>query len=94
MPVERQEYNRGQERIHKRVDEIAKATAEIKTYSQAMKESSDRIYQAIYGNGRDGLIQKVARMFERSGLHTKLITFIFLSLVGIAFAVIKSFLGS
>jgi hypothetical protein len=94
MGIEREEYNHGQQRIHERIDKIAKSTAEISTYSKAMKESSDRIFQAVYGNGKDGLIQKITKVSERSSLHTKLIIAIIVALFGIASYVIKVNLGA
>ena len=93
MPVERQEYNAGQERIHNRIDEIAKSTAEIETYSKAMKESTDRIFQAIYGNGRDGIIHKVAQMCGKLGMHAKLIIFLIAAIMAIAGYVIQINIG-
>ena len=91
--VKRPEFNKSLQWIHTRIDDIAKTTTQIEAYSKSMKESSDRTFNCVYGtNGRDGMIAKITKLCERLGLHTKLITGIILSILGIAFFVIQTFL--
>ena len=88
--VTRTEYCHGQERIHNRIDEISKQTYEMCVYAKMIKESVDRMHETMYGNGKDGLMQKFTSIFERVSLHTKLVIAIILSLVAVA---IKSLWG-
>lgn len=94
MGIEREEYNHGQQRIHERVDKIESSTAKIEQYAKSMKESVDRMHGAVYGNGKDGLIQKITKVSERSSLHTKLIFAIIVAIFAIASYVIKNNLGA
>ena len=88
--IKREEFSQSLGRIHDRIDKIGETTIKIETAAQLMKESTDKICGCVYGtNGNDGLITKITRLFERVSLHTKLITTIFFSIMGIAFLVIR-----
>lgn len=63
--VKREEYNRGQERIHSRVDEISKSTIEIKECSKSIKDDVKSMTTLLYGNGKNGLITKIATMCSK-----------------------------
>ncbi len=72
--VDRQECRQSMDRIHIRIDEIQKSVVRIEESAKTMQKFSEDIHKVIFGNGNDGVITKIARMFERVSLHTKLIT--------------------
>jgi len=87
--ITREEYNQSLARIHDRIEAIEKTGTRIEVTAQLMKESVDKICECVYGNDRTGLTQKITQLFERISLHTKLITFLVLSVMSIAFCIIK-----
>ena len=90
--VKREEYNESLNRIHARVDDIAKETTQIGIYAKVMKEASDKFHECIFGNGKDGMMTKITKLFERVSLQTKLITAIIFSILGLSFYILQSFL--
>ena len=93
-PITRTEFNETVTRIHQRVDDIAKTGTQIETSAKMMQVSVDKMCDCIYGtNGKTGLTGKIVQLFERVGLQTKLIIFIFLSIAGMAFYIIQNFLS-
>ncbi len=91
-PITREEFNQSLGRIHDKIDAIGTTSTEIKVSAQMMKESVDKICNCIYGNGKEGLNSKITKLFERISLHTKLITFVVLSILGIAFSLLQTHL--
>lgn len=82
--VSRDEYNRGQERIHIKVDEIKDSVARqevacsiIKEQVSTMRDNSNKVYTAVYGNGKDGLGNKYRSLNAKVGFHFWLICFAF-----------------
>ena len=91
--IKREEFNQSIGRIHDRVDVISKTTTQIETSAQSMQKSVEKMCDCVYGTtGKDGLIAKITRLFERSGLQTKLIIMIVVSILGLAFYVLQNFL--
>lgn len=88
--VRREEYSRGQSRIHERIDEIAKSVIRQESISQSIKESADKIFVAFYGNGRDGMITKVGKICTSIKIHFRLIMLCFGGILTTAFFAIRS----
>ena len=61
--VRREECQRSMERLHERVDQISKDVTEIKISAQFMKDASDKIHEAVFGNGKPGVLQKITQVF-------------------------------
>jgi len=90
MPeITREEFNQSLNRIHSRIDEISKTGTQIETSAKLMKESVDKMCDCVYGNGKSGLMSRVTALFERVSLQTKLIMGIILSILGMAFFIIR-----
>lgn len=84
--VKRDEFKDTVDRIHNRIDEMAKVQARMDVNVEHIKKFGDDIHKLVYGNGHDGLITRITRLFERVSLHTK----IFVSVGG---AVLVGFIG-
>jgi hypothetical protein len=76
-PITREEYNASIGRIHDKVEEIK--TSVIRT-EESVKHSENfmkDMHKLLYGNGSDGWVAKVdkkfAQLFERVGLHSKIL---------------------
>jgi len=87
--ISREEFNQSLARIHDKVDIISKTAIQIETASKITQDSVEKICDCVYGNGRGGLTSKITQLFERISLHTKLIMAIILSILGIAFFIIR-----
>lgn len=90
--ITRPEFNETIGRIHDKIDAIAKTAIQIESSAKTVEKIVEKMGECVYGNGREGITQKLTRLFERVGLHTKLITAIFLSIMGIAFFIIQQWL--
>lgn len=92
--IKREEYSRGQARLHSRVDEIAQSVTRQEEVGKGIKESVDKIFIAFYGNGRDGVIAKLGNLCASVKLHFRLIVICLGGIGGIAmtaFFVVRSF---
>lgn len=80
-------------RVHKRIDEQEKLVAKIETHTAIIKDSVQDMHRVIFGNGKDGIITKIVRLFERVSLHTKIITStviaVIIGFVGLIFKLIS-----
>lgn len=93
-PITRPEFNEAIGRIHDKIDSIAKTGIQIEVSANLMRVAVDKICDCIYGtNGKEGMTVKIAKMFERIGLQSKLIFFMLTSIVGISFYILQSFLS-
>jgi hypothetical protein len=63
--IKREEYQRGMDRLHERIDGIASDVSEIKTASKFIKESADKIHEAVFGNGKPGALQRITQMWTK-----------------------------
>ena len=61
----RDEYQRGMDRLHCRIDNIASDVAEIKTASKFIKESADKIHEAVFGNGKPGALHWITKILTQ-----------------------------
>ena len=91
--IKRDEYQSTMERLHQRIDKISETGIKIETSANLMKESVDKICECMYGNGKNGLTQKITQLFERVSLQTKLIMGIIASILGMAFIIIQNFIN-
>lgn len=90
----------GLERVHDRIDDIHKEIrAEIKeirlsairteSHTKHIEELADKIFKAVYGNGRDGISQKLSSLHDKVGFHAVLLLCLLTGLVSLAFYVIQ-----
>jgi len=63
--VKRPEYNDSIGRIHDKVNAIDKAVGQIEIYTKIIKETTDKIGEAVYGNGGKGLISKLSSVVTK-----------------------------
>ena len=92
-PITREEYNASIGRIHDKVelmkDSVIRTEESVKHSESFMKD----IHKVLYGNGGDGWLTKVdkkfAQLFERVGLHSKILVTVFL--LGSLSAIIMAF---
>ena len=57
--IKREEYREGMERLHERIDGIATSATEIKIAAQYIRESSTRLHEAVFGNGKPGALHRI-----------------------------------
>ena len=79
------------ERVHDKVDSIANDVAQIKVYAQFIKESSDKIHEAVFGNGKPGALQRITQVWTKITVQWWLIAGSF-SCIGIMVTVFISHL--
>jgi 23S rRNA U2552 (ribose-2'-O)-methylase RlmE/FtsJ len=88
-PITRPEFNETVGRIHDKIDAIAKTGIQIETSAKMVEKSVEKICECVYGNSKEGITQKLTRLFERVSLHTKLIMLMIASVLGIAYFIIQ-----
>lgn len=72
--VTREECQISMTRLHERVDQISNSAVRIEESSKRMEKWAEDMHKIIYGNGNNsGLSTKITQLFERLGLHTKII---------------------
>jgi hypothetical protein len=80
--VKREEYSASIGRIHDKTEAIKESVIRIEVASKHTEEFTKDIHKLLYGNGNDGYITKVDKkftlLFERTGLHSKILVGIFL----------------
>lgn len=62
--VQRAEYNESIGRIHDKVNNIDKAVARIEVCTDLMSKNTDKIYNVVFGNAKDGLVTKISKMWD------------------------------
>ncbi len=94
--VTKEEFMDSQQRLHKRVDQIQTSSANIDkavgimTASvSAMKVSSDKIHDAIFGNGKPGIVTRLSNAFVHIKIQYALIFFTSVSIIGGAIFIIR-----
>ena len=89
-PITREEFNTSIGRIHEEVKGLTKTSIQIETSTKQIKESVDKMFTCVFGNGQDGLTGKITKLFERVSLHTKLVMLIIGSIIGLAFCLFRA----
>lgn len=95
--VKRDEFQGSIQRVHERVDTVEKTTAQIEVSAKNIEKCVYDIHSLLYGkNGNDGFIVitkvQTTKLFERIGLHSKMIILIVFSIIGLAFYVLQKVL--
>ena len=76
-PITREEYNASIGRIHDKVEEIKTSVIRSEESIKHTEGFVKDMHKLLYGNGGDGWITKVdrkfAQLFERVGLHSKIL---------------------
>ena len=80
--VTREECQISMARLHQRVDEIRESTIRMEESSKRLEKYGDDMHKLIYGNGQNGMANKITKLFERVSLHTKIIVGTVLAIVG------------
>ena len=72
--ITRSEHNESTRRLHRRIDGIDKSSISIKISSENIEKSVNEMHSLFYGtDGRDGLLVKIATMFEKVSTNRRLI---------------------
>lgn len=88
--VERSEFNQSLNRIHTRVDEIAKVGIQIETSAKIMEKSVSDMHTIIYGNGgKKGLKEKFSAIISAINIQWYLLGLVIAGLIGTAWIVIR-----
>jgi len=92
MPeVTRDEYTRGQERIHNRIDSINDCTIRVEASSKNIEKMVTQMYNLIHGNGKEGLISKFGKLWIRATINFSLIMICLTAIIGSCFFIIREF---
>ena len=83
--VKREEYNESLNRIHARVDDIAKETTQIGVYAKVMKESTDKMFDCMYGkNGAtNGFVALMSKVNNQLTIHWAILLAMIVGIIGI-----------
>lgn len=73
-PITREECQTSMGRLHQRVDEIKESTIRMEESSKRLEKYGEDMHRLIYGNGQNGMSNRITKLFERVSLHTKIIT--------------------
>ena len=94
--IERQEFMDSQQRLHTRIDEINKAAISVEKSVgliamsvNVIKESSDKVHEVVFGNGKPGLGTRLFNALFQIKLQWVLLAFISFSILGSAFFIIR-----
>ena len=60
-PIEREEYQGAMARLHERLDGIATNTTKIEVAAEYMTKATERIHEAIFGNGKPGALHRITQ---------------------------------
>lgn len=88
--ITREEYSRGQSRLHTRVDEIRESTIRTEESVKRSEEMVDKMFALFYGNGQEGLIVKFGKFCTSIKMHFKLIMLCLGGILTTAFFIIRS----
>ena len=81
-PITREEYNASMSRFFEEVKKISDTGIRTEVSAKHTETFMRDIHKVLYGNGGDGFITKVdnkfTQLFERSGLHSKILVGIIL----------------
>jgi len=91
-PIQREEFNQSIQRVHDRIDKVESTTARIEVSASNIEKAADKLYATMFGNGKDGVIAKLAALSTRIKLHEGLLFFILMSIVGGACFVVRAYL--
>jgi len=83
-PVSREECQNSMARLHERVDKIAESSTKIETAANSIKESIDEMYTLMYGNGKNGIITKIASIWTKINIQWCLLFLILTGIIGLA----------
>ena len=81
-PITREECQTSMERLHERVDEIKESTIRMEESSKRLEKYGEEMHKLIYGNGQNGMVGRITKLFERVSLHTKIIVGTVVAIIG------------
>jgi len=84
MEVTRAEHTQAMGRLHQRIDKINESSIRIEESSKRTEKFVSEMHKLLYGNGRDGLITKVADLIECTRVNRRLIFMVLGIFLGIA----------
>lgn len=87
--IRREEYSRGQGRIHARIDDIDKSVNRQEVIMEKIEESQEKFVKKIeavmFGNGRTGMLSKFSNAIQELMAHRWFLVIIGTSLIGLVF---------
>ena len=90
--IKREEYNKGQARVHEKVDKAIQASISIEAASKNIETMVNRMHEAMFGNGRPGIIAKVYTLMSKTSTNFKLIMVCLTGILGVALYVVRQML--
>ena len=80
--ITKEEHHHSIGRIQEEVRKIADNQLVMNEDVKKVVRFGEDMHKLMYGNGQDGVITKLTRLFERVSLHTKIITGVILASAG------------
>jgi len=77
-------HDKVMERLFNDINVVKVTNAEIKTLVKEIKEFKDTLHNTIYGNGKEGLLSKVAGVVRQINLQWTLLVLIIGAVIGFA----------
>ena len=88
--VSRDEYSRGQQRIHERIDKINESSVRVEASTKHIEALMTDIHKVIYGNGRNGLKTQQAKLSTRVIFLQWLVGAMLAGIIGVAGYIIRT----
>ena len=88
--VAREECQSSLSRIHERTDVIANSVSRQEVIVERIEKSMDKLFKVVYGNGQNGIMNKINSNAISLKIHFGLVMLCLSSIVGCAFFVIRS----
>jgi len=90
--VEREEHRASIGRVHSRIDGTEKSVARQEVIVERIEKAVEKMADTFYGNGRDGMITKIGKLYTSVKIHFRLILVCLTGIIATAFFAIRSML--
>ena len=88
--VSREEYSKGQGRIHERIDKINESSIGIEKSVQHIDVMVTKMHDVMFGNGKTGAITRLSNVIQELGAHRFFFILIGSSLIGLFFYLVRT----
>ena len=82
MPDVCDKHDKVMDRLFNNINEIKISNAKIEGHIEEIKSFKDKLHETIYGNGKEGLLSKVAGLLRQLNLQWTLLVLILGGLIG------------
>ena len=87
--VQKTDHEHAINRVHDRIDNMVASSIRMEESSKRIEKFASDIHSVVYGNGKPGLITQVSNLFQIVKLNKWLIGIVLISIMGIAFFVLR-----